>query len=48
MNKEHVVKLYSWPEKMVMGLITLVVTGLPILFWVWIASYLTHSLIKIS
>jgi hypothetical protein len=48
MNKEFSIKQYTLSQKIMMGLITLVVTVLPILFWMWIASYLTHSLTKIS
>ena len=39
-------KKYNIPQKIVIGLITLIFVGLPILFWVWIFQYLmlTHWL----
>ena len=40
MNKEFSIKQYTPLQKIMIGLITLVVTVLPILFWMWITWYL--------
>ena len=36
-------KTYTPMQKIMMGLITLVVTIMPICFWVWITWYLVHN-----
>lgn len=43
MNKEFSIKQYTLSQKIMMGLITLVVTGMPICFWMWITWYLMHN-----
>lgn len=40
---DHTIKKYTILQKIVMGIITLIVTGLPIAFWLWIAIYLHMS-----
>ena len=46
MNKEYSIKQYTTPQKIVIGLITLVVTVLPVLFWMWIVYYVATSFIS--
>ena len=40
MNNDFKIKQYNVSQKIMIGLITLVVTVLPVLFWMWITWYL--------
>jgi hypothetical protein len=46
MNKEFSIKQYTTLQKIMISLITLVVTVLPILFWMWIVYYVATSFIS--
>jgi hypothetical protein len=36
----QLIKKYTMPQKIMLGLITLIFVGLPIVFWMWIVYYL--------